>query len=136
MALWDKLRTELDRAGRVAQTAYDEGKARLELAHLRQLSDKAAQALGYAVFNARRDGGELDADSYARLSETLARHQDEIQRLEAELESAAGTTPPAGGTGDDTSGGAGTPGPADSGPDPVATGGARNAESSTPEQGA
>ena len=135
MALWDKLRTELDRAGRVAQTAYDEGKARLELAHLRQLSDKAAQALGYAVFNARRDGQELDADSYARLSETLAKHQGEIQRIEAEIESAGGK-PPSRGKGDDGAGEAGTSGPAAGVPDPMPTGGARSAESSTPEQGA
>ncbi|HEY0971727.1 MAG TPA: hypothetical protein VGE02_12230 [Gemmatimonadales bacterium] len=85
MALWDKLKTELDRAGRAAQTAFDEGKVRLELLRLRQLADKAAQALGYAVHNARRAGGELDQESYARLSSTLAAHEAEISRLEAQL---------------------------------------------------
>ena len=86
MALWDKLKTELDRAGRAAQTALDEGKVRLEILRVRQLADKAAQALGYAVFRARRDGQELDADSYARLSSTLAAHEAEVQRMEAQLE--------------------------------------------------
>lgn len=85
MALWDKLKTELDRAGRAAQTAFDEGKVRLELLRLRQLADKAAQALGYAVYNAKRAGGELDEESYGRLSSTLAAHEAEIARLEAQL---------------------------------------------------
>ena len=30
MAIWDKLKTELDRAGKAAQNALDEGKVRLE----------------------------------------------------------------------------------------------------------
>ena len=56
MAIWDKLRTELDRAGKVAQDALDEGKTRLEAFRARQQADKAAQALGYAVFRAHRPG--------------------------------------------------------------------------------
>ncbi len=88
MALWDKLKTELDRAGRVAQSAFDEGKARLEIVRVRQLADRAAQALGYAVYNARKNGGDLDGDTYQRLSTTLAAHEAEAQRLEAQLEAA------------------------------------------------
>jgi hypothetical protein len=53
MALWNKLRTELDRAGRVAQGAIDEGKLRLEIFRARQLVDRAAQSLGYAVYRSR-----------------------------------------------------------------------------------
>ncbi|HEX2721802.1 MAG TPA: hypothetical protein VHM24_02725 [Gemmatimonadaceae bacterium] len=49
MAFIDKIREELDRAGRAAQDALDEGKTRLEAFRTRQLADKAAQALGYAV---------------------------------------------------------------------------------------
>ena len=88
MALWDKLKTELDRAGRVAQSAFDEGKARLEIVRVRQLADRAAQALGYAVYNARKNGGDLDGETYERLSTTLAAHEAEAQRLEAQLEAA------------------------------------------------
>jgi hypothetical protein len=93
MAIWDKLKTELDRAGRAAQSAFDEGKARLEIMRVRQLADKAAQALGYAVYNARKGGSELDAETYARLSSTLAAHEAEAQRLEAQLEAARGGQP-------------------------------------------
>ena len=53
MAIWDKLRTELDRAGKVAQGAIDEGKLRLEVFRARQLVDRAAQSLGYAVYRSR-----------------------------------------------------------------------------------
>lgn len=85
MALWNKLRTELDRAGRVAQDAIDEGKVRLDAFRARQLADKAAQALGYAVYRARQQGQELDSDSYARLSSTLAAHESEASRYEERL---------------------------------------------------
>ena len=57
MALFDKLKEELDRAGRAAQGALDEGKIGLEAFRTRQLADKAAQALGYAVFRAKQGGG-------------------------------------------------------------------------------
>ncbi|HEU4565488.1 MAG TPA: hypothetical protein VFS05_12590 [Gemmatimonadaceae bacterium] len=85
MAIWNKLRSELDRAGRVAQDAIDEGKVRLDAFRARQLADKAAQALGYAVYRARQQGQELDSDSYARLSSTLAAHESEATRLEERL---------------------------------------------------
>lgn len=123
MALWNKLQTELDRFGRVAQSAFDEGKARLEIMRVRQLADRAAQALGYAVYNARKGGGELDDESYARLSSTLAAHEAEAQRLEAQLEAAksarADATSEGSGTGS-TAGDAGTAGgAATSGVDPA-----------------
>ena len=86
MALFDKLKEELDRAGKAAQGAFDEGKIRLEAFRTRQLADKAAQALGYAVFRAKQSGSEVDADTYARLSATLATHDAEAARYEAELD--------------------------------------------------
>ena len=96
MPLWDKVRQELDRAGRVAQDAIDEGRIRLDAFRARQLADRAAQALGYAVFRARKDGGELDTDTYDRLSATLAGHEAEAARLEAQLESVHARSRPAG----------------------------------------
>ncbi len=86
MALIDKLRDELDRAGKAAQGAFDEGKTRLEAFRTRQLADKAAQALGYAVFRAKQGGGEIDADTYSRLAATLATHDSEAARYEQEVE--------------------------------------------------
>jgi len=100
MALFDKLKEELDRAGKAAQGAFDEGKIRLEAFRTRQLADKAAQALGYAVFRAKQSGGDVDADTYSRLSATLATHDAEAARYEAELdrkrkEATADRSPPA-----------------------------------------
>ena len=56
MALLDRLKQELDRAGKAAQDAFDDGKTRLEAFRTRQLADKAAQSLGYAVYRARKGG--------------------------------------------------------------------------------
>ena len=86
MELFDKLKEELDRAGKAAQGAFDEGKIRLEAFRTRQLADKAAQALGYAVFRAKQGGSEIDADTYARLSATLATHDAEAAKYEGELD--------------------------------------------------
>ena len=86
MALLDKLREEFDKAGKAAQGALDEGKTRLEAFRTRQLADKAAQALGYAVYRAKQGGGEIDADTYSRLAATLATHDADASRYERELE--------------------------------------------------
>ncbi|MBA3404616.1 MAG: hypothetical protein H0U13_08040 [Gemmatimonadaceae bacterium] len=86
MAFIDKLKEELDRAGKAAQGAFDEGKSRLEAFRTRQLADKAAQALGYAVFRAKQGGSDVDTDTYDRLSATLATHDAEAARYEAEIE--------------------------------------------------
>lgn len=89
MPLWDRLRQELDRAGHAAQGALDEGRVRLDAFRARQLADKAAQAIGWAVYRARQRGQELDADTYARLSSTLAAHEAEAARLDQQLETMA-----------------------------------------------
>ncbi|MDQ6716773.1 MAG: hypothetical protein M3Z17_00330 [Gemmatimonadota bacterium] len=87
MAFIDKLKTELDRAGKAAQEALDDGKTRLDAFRSRQQADKAAQALGYAVYRAKKGGAaDLDAETYSRLSSTLATHDSEAARLEAEIE--------------------------------------------------
>jgi hypothetical protein len=86
MPLLDRLKHELDRAGKAAQDVFDDGKTRLEAFRTRQLADKAAQALGYAVYRARKSGRELDAATFDRLSATLETHETEAARLEAEIE--------------------------------------------------
>ena len=93
MALWDKLSTELRSAGKAARGALDEGKIRLELFRTRQLADKAAQALGYAVHQAHQSGKEAAPETLQRLEMTLTERETEAKRLEAEL--AANTASPA-----------------------------------------
>ncbi len=97
MSLWDKLNTELNRAGRAAQGAFDEGRLRIEIFRVRQLADKSAQALGYAVYRARAKGEELDASAWDRLAANLKEHEAEASRLEEQLAqhgSAAEAAPP------------------------------------------
>jgi len=86
MPLLDRLKQELDRAGRAAQDAFDDGKTRLEAFRTRQLADKAAQSLGYAVYRAKKSGRDLDAATFDRLSATLETHDTEAARLESEIE--------------------------------------------------
>jgi hypothetical protein len=85
MPLWDKVKEELDRAGRVAQEALDEGRIRVELLRSRQLADKAAQRLGYAVAKARGAGGSDEAE-VDRLHAALVEHEAEADRLQAQLD--------------------------------------------------
>ena len=98
MAIWGKLKDELDRAGRAAQKAVDEGKVRLDLMRARQRADRAAQGLGYAVYQARKTGGDLTAEQYHRLAAELTAAESEVKTLETQLTSTgtedAGTTPP------------------------------------------
>ena len=90
MPLFDKLRTELNRAGKAAQHALDEGKLRLEAMRARQFADKAAQALGYAVQRDAAGLEPLDATTRARLLTALT----ERLKLVAELEARLTTAPP------------------------------------------
>src|SRR5687768_6887122 len=103
MAVWDNLKRELDtagkglqdvleKAGKATQGAIEEGKVRVDAFRERQLADRAAQALGYAIFRAEQSGSQLDADTKARLTATLAEREAEASRLEAQL-SRSGTGP-------------------------------------------
>ena len=85
MPLWDKVRTELESAGRAAQGALDQGRMRLEAFRARQLCDRAAQALGYAVYRARANGAEVDAETLARLTDALSAREIEARRLEEQV---------------------------------------------------
>ena len=94
MGLWTKLQTELKSAGHAAREAIDEGKVRLEIFRVRQLADKAAQALGYEVFKAKSKGNEIDQEALSRLVATLGEHEAEASRLSAELERHRNGGPP------------------------------------------
>ena len=80
MALWDRVRTELDRAGRVAQQAFDEGRLRLEMLRARRQADGAAQKLGYAVYRARKESRQIPDDEYAALARGIEAAEAEVER--------------------------------------------------------
>ena len=85
MALWDKVKQGIDKAGKAAQDAFDEGKLRLDAYRAREQADKAAEALGYALFRATEAGGELDANARQRLMAALRARDEDARRLETEL---------------------------------------------------
>lgn len=85
MALWDKVKQGIDKAGKAAQDVFDEGKLRLDAYRAREQADKAAEALGYALFRAAEAGGDLDADARERLMAALRARDEEARRLETEL---------------------------------------------------
>ena len=93
MSILNKLKTELDRAGRAAAGALDEGKLRLEAFRARQLADKSAEALGYAFYRAKKAGQDLDAATLQRLYDALDARELEVAALEARMkkEEAQGT---------------------------------------------
>lgn len=88
MAIWDKVKQGIDKAGKAAQDVFDEGKLRLDAYRAREQADKAAEALGYAVFRAVEAGGELATDARDRLVAALRAQDAEARRLETELAAA------------------------------------------------
>ena len=88
MALWDRVKTELDRAGRAAQHAFDEGRLRLEMLRARRQADTAAQRMGYAVYRARREGRELTVDEYNGLARAIEAAEAEADRHRTLLDEA------------------------------------------------
>ena len=98
MPLLDRLRQELDRAGQQAQRAFDEGRIRLDLFRARQSVDRFAQRFGYAVFHAKKAGGELAAEEMTAHVTNLTAAEAEVVRLETLLAESAKqrkNTPPA-----------------------------------------
>jgi hypothetical protein len=90
MAIWDSLKGELDKAGRAAQGALDEGKLRLDSHRAKQRAEAAAASLGFAVYRARVGGGELETERYSVLAANLASAEAELARIEAQISELAG----------------------------------------------
>ncbi len=88
MAIWDKVKEGIDKAGKAAQDVFDEGKLRIDAYRAREQADKAAEALGYAVFRAADAGGELAADARDRLIAALRAQDTDARRMETELAAA------------------------------------------------
>src|SRR5512133_1830497 len=96
MAIWNTLKGELDKAGKAAQGALDEGKLRLEAHRAKQRAEAAAASLGFAVYRAPVAGVELETERYSVLAANLASAEAEVARIDRELaeRSAPDATPP------------------------------------------
>ena len=89
MALLDRLRQELNLAGKSAQRALDEGRLRLDLYRARQSVDRFAQRFGYAVFRARIGGADLSPEEYSSHINNLTAAEAEVKRVETLLAEAS-----------------------------------------------
>ncbi|HEY7394969.1 MAG TPA: hypothetical protein VH559_08990 [Gemmatimonadaceae bacterium] len=89
MALLDRLRQELDRAGRQASRAFDEGKLRLELYRAKQSLDRFAQRFGYASYRARKAGADLPPEEVTAHMNNMTAAEAEVTRLETLITQAA-----------------------------------------------
>lgn len=85
MAIWDKVKEGIDKAGKAAQDVFDEGKLRIDAYRAREQADKAAEALGYAVYRALEAGAELEVDARNRLMDALREKDGVARRMETEL---------------------------------------------------
>jgi hypothetical protein len=94
VAIWNTLKGELDKAGRAAQDALDEGKLRLESHRAKQKAEAAAASLGFAVYRARVEGGELEPERYSVLASLLAAAEAEIERIEIAIKMLKTDPPP------------------------------------------
>ncbi len=92
MAIWDKVKEGIDKAGKAAQDVFDEGKLRIDAYRAREQADKAAEALGYAVFRAKDAGHDLDAETLDRLMVAMRLRDIEAKGMEKELASARAAT--------------------------------------------
>ncbi|MGV3708244.1 MAG: hypothetical protein ACO1Q7_05335 [Gemmatimonas sp.] len=93
MAIWDKVKEGIDKAGKAAQEAFDDGKTRIDAYRAREQADKAAESLGYAVFRAAEEGRELEDVARQSLMQTLRERDAEARRLEAIIAN-TNTVPP------------------------------------------
>jgi hypothetical protein len=82
MAIWDNVRQGIDKAGKLVEHAVDEGKVRLDAKRARDRADRAAQALGYACFQAWEASRELDGDVLRRLVTALRDADTDAARAE------------------------------------------------------
>jgi hypothetical protein len=130
MAIWDKVRQGIDKAGKAAQDVIDEGKLRIDAYRAREQADKAAEALGYAVFRAEDSGHELETSARERLMTALRERELEAKRLEAELAAAKASEESADATGSTT--GASSASGASSAASSASASGAPSASSAAP----
>ena len=79
--LFDRLNKELEDFGKKAQSAFDEGRVRLDLMRLRRKQDNTARDLGLQYYQKKRDG-EVDKSQI----EALLSRMDDVRKAIEDLE--------------------------------------------------
>ena len=85
--LFDRLNRELEDFGKKAQSAFDEGRVRLDLMRLRRKQDNSARDLGLLVHQRER-GGEVDQAQVDALLTRLDDLKTKITGFEEDIRNA------------------------------------------------
>ena len=88
--LFDKLNKELEDFGKKAQSAFDEGRVRLDLMRLRRKQDNTARDLGLLYYQKKR-GEEGDKEPVEAALTRLDDLKAKISELEEQLRNARAT---------------------------------------------
>ncbi len=88
--LFDRLNKELEDFGKKAQSAFDEGRVRLDLMRLRRKQDNSARDLGLLVHQRER-GGEVDQAQVDALLTRLDDLKTKISGFEEDIRNARAT---------------------------------------------
>ena len=95
MSLIDRVAAGLDTLGKKTQQVFDESKLRMDLARVRRRKDNAARDLGYLGY--RTSKGEIlpEGESDVLIRRIVAT-EEEIAKIEADIEKVRGGDTPAG----------------------------------------
>ena len=85
--LFDKLNKELEDFGKKAQSAFDEGRVRLDLMRLRRKQENTARDLGL-LYHQKERGGEGDQEQIDAMLTRLDSLKGEITELEEQIRNA------------------------------------------------
>jgi hypothetical protein len=85
--LFDKLNKELEDFGKKAQSAFDEGRVRLDLMRLRRKQENTARDLGL-LYHQKERGGEGDQEPIDAMLTRLDGLKSEIAELEEQIRNA------------------------------------------------
>lgn len=89
--LFDRLNKELEDFGKKAQSAFDEGRVRLDLMRYRRKQDNTARDLGL-LYHQKKRGGEADKEQIESLLAKLDDLKGQISDLEEQIRSARANT--------------------------------------------
>ena len=85
--LFDRLNKELEDFGKKAQSAFDEGRVRLDLMRLRRKQDNIARDLGL-LYHQQERGGEADKEQIEVMLTRLDKLKTEINGFEEDIRNA------------------------------------------------
>ena len=89
--LFDRLNKELEDFGKKAQSAFDEGRVRLDLMRLRRKQENSARDLGL-LYHEKERGGDADEEQIEAMLTRLDDLKSKIADLEEQIRNARAAT--------------------------------------------